>query len=73
MIKIDTTDNNTGNKYGRDVYTVAQVKDRLGIGRNKAYSLCVSGEFPFKRIGRDILIPVKTFEAWLYTSDTDNT
>lgn len=57
------------NNYGRDVYTVKEVQSRLGIGRNKAYTLCVSGEFVHKKVGRDILIPRKTFEEWLYTTN----
>ena len=57
------------NKYGKDVYTVKEVQERLGIGRDKSYKLCISGSFPYKRIGRDIIIPRKTFEEWLYISD----
>ena len=47
------------------VYTVDEIKDILGIGRRQAYDLVKAGEFPIKRIGTRILIPVKTFDDWI--------
>ena len=49
----------------RKVYTVSEIQTILGVGKNKAYDLCTSGEFPFKRIGKTILIPKASFNDWL--------
>ena len=50
----------------KTVYTVPEVQEMLGIGKNKAYELCTSGEFPYRRIGKTILVPIITFNNWLY-------
>lgn len=57
-------DNNT-----QKVYKVKDIQKILGIGKNKTYTLCISGEFPHKRIGKTIIIPRKSFEEWLYSQD----
>jgi excisionase family DNA binding protein len=49
----------------RDVMTVAEVADRLGISRNHAYALCAAGELPVLRLGHKIVIPIGRFEQWL--------
>lgn len=48
-----------------DVLKVSDTCQILGIGRNKAYELANSNQFPTKRIGRTILIPKSTFVKWL--------
>ncbi len=48
------------------VYTVADIQALLGIGRQQAYELVNSGQFPIRRMGKKILIAKKTFNAWLY-------
>lgn len=53
-------------KSEKKVYTVSEVKEMLGIGRNQAYQLCDGEKFPVCRVGTKILIPIKTFEEWLY-------
>jgi excisionase family DNA binding protein len=50
-----------------EVYTVEEVQTMLGINKNKAYELAMSGKFPAKKLGRRIIIPKKTFDEWLYT------
>ena len=54
----------------KTVYTVPEVQEMLGIGKNKAYELCTSGEFPHRRIGKTILVPIITFNNWLYDDTT---
>ncbi len=54
----------------KTVYTVSEVKDILGIGRNAAYKLCDGKTFPVRKVGKTILIPIKTFEKWLYQADS---
>lgn len=49
----------------RKVYTVSEIQSILGIGKNKAYELCTSGQFPYKRIGKSILVPKDSFDYWL--------
>ncbi len=48
------------------IYTVKDIQSKLSIGRKQAYELVNNGEFPAKRLGRKILIPIKTFDEWLY-------
>lgn len=56
--------------YTQKVYCVKDIQQILGIGKNKAYALCQSGEFIYKKIGKTIIIPKKTFEEWLHAQDT---
>lgn len=44
-----------------------EVREILGVGRNKAYDLCDNQNFPVLRVGSRILIPIKTFEEWMYS------
>ncbi len=41
----------------RDTYTVDEVAERLGIGRNAAYEAIRRGELPALRIGKRIIVP----------------
>ncbi len=41
----------------RDTYTVDEVAERLGIGRNAAYDAIRRRELPALRIGRRIVVP----------------
>ena len=51
--------------YEKRIYTVDEVQDILGIGRNSAYSLVKSGVFHSVRIGGNIRISKKSFDDWL--------
>ncbi len=53
----------------RDIYTVSEIQTKLALGKNKAYQLCTSGVFPYKRIGKTIIIPKKPFDHWLNSCD----
>lgn len=56
---------NSDNDDIKVVYTVEDIKDMLGIGKNQAYKLVNSGEFHVCHIGKKILIPKITFNDWL--------
>ena len=45
------------NEMGRRTYTVPEVAEILGIGRNTAYESCRAGEIPTLKIGGRILVP----------------
>ena len=51
--------------YEKRIYTVDEIQDILGIGRNSAYSLVKSGVFHSVRIGGNIRISKKSFDNWL--------
>lgn len=45
--------------------TVSDVSKALRIGRNNAYELCNSENFPSVKIGNRIIVPKPAFEEWL--------
>lgn len=47
------------------VYSVAEIQDILGIGRNSAYEIIKSGNFRVVRIGSQIRVSKKSFDEWL--------
>lgn len=51
----------------RQTYTVSEVAEILGIGRNTAYDCCRNGEIPTVRIGGRILIPRAAIDDLLGT------
>ena len=51
--------------YEKRNYTVDEIQDILGIGRNSAYNLVKSGVFHSVRIGGNIRISKKSFDDWL--------
>lgn len=51
--------------YEKRVYTVDEIQDILGIGRNSAYNLVKSGLFHSVHIGGNIRISKKSFDEWL--------
>lgn len=46
-------------------YTVSEIQDILGIGRNSAYALVKSNVFSSVRIGECIRISKRSFDEWL--------
>jgi excisionase family DNA binding protein len=52
----------------KDAMNVDELAERLGISRPKAYELVKQKDFPSIPLGRRIIIPVKAFEEWLYSS-----
>lgn len=51
--------------YDKRIYTVDEIQDILGIGRNSAYNLVKSRVFHSVRIGGNIRISKKSFDKWL--------
>lgn len=51
--------------YEKRIYTVDEIQDILGIGRNSVYNLVKSGVFHSVRIGGNIRISKKSFDDWL--------
>lgn len=47
------------------VYTVSDIKNMLGIGRDAAYRLCRSGKFRTVKVGNSILVSKVSFHRWL--------
>ena len=54
---------------GRLGLTVEETGRVLGIGDELAYKAVHDGTLPAKRIGRRIIIPIATLEAWLSSPD----
>jgi excisionase family DNA binding protein len=49
----------------RLVITVEEAAQLLGIGRDLAYRLARTGEFPSLRLGRRLVVPRAALQAWL--------
>ena len=45
--------------------TVEQAAQLLGLGRTAAYEAARRGEFPTRRLGRRIVVPVPALLEWL--------
>ena len=52
-------------KPGEEVYTAAEVAERLKVRRETVYGWCGSGELKHVRIGRTVRIRVSDLEAFL--------
>lgn len=51
----------------RQVYTVEDIANILGIGRTSAYNIVKEGHFRVVRIGNAIRVSKKSFDQWLDT------
>ena len=51
--------------FEKRTYTVSEIQDILGIGRNAAYAIVKMGYFSTVRIGGTIRISKRSFDAWL--------
>ncbi len=49
--------------------SVPDAAKQLGISRGAAYDAARRNEFPVKRIGKKILVPIAAFERWLNSRD----
>jgi excisionase family DNA binding protein len=49
----------------REVYSVEEAAQKLGIGRDSAYSAANKGQIPAIRVGRRIVIPKAAFDRFL--------
>jgi len=44
--------------------SVAEAAARVGLSRGGVYSLIQAGQFPHKRVGGRLLVPVQALEEW---------
>lgn len=52
-------------EFEKRTYTVCEMQDILGIGKNAAYDLIKKGCFKVVRVGGSIRISKKSFDEWL--------
>lgn len=57
-------ENNESNK-GKEILKVEDLMEILRIGRNTAYNLMRSEDFPSKKIGRLWVVSRESFKDWL--------
>jgi len=50
---------------GRATITVTEAAKLLGIGRTAAYEAARRGEFPTRRLGHRLVVPVPWLISWL--------
>jgi excisionase family DNA binding protein len=50
---------------GHATITVEQTAQLLGLGRTAAYEAARRGDFPTRRLGRRLVVPVPALLAWL--------
>lgn len=60
---LNSAENNSS--AGKRTYTVNEIQDILGVGKNAAYAAVKSGEFRVVKIGGSIRVSKKSFDAWL--------
>ncbi len=66
--QIETLNKETENlrpSFEKRTYTVSEIQDILGIGRNAAYNLVKKGVFSSVHIGGIIRISKRSFDEWL--------
>jgi len=52
-------------EHERVMIGVNEIMQMMGIGRNRAYEIIKSNEFPSKKLGRRYLVHKDVFEKWL--------
>lgn len=50
---------------GKATISVEQAASVLGLGRTAAYEAARRGEFPTRRLGRRVVVPVPALLEWL--------
>jgi excisionase family DNA binding protein len=50
---------------GQATITIEQTAQLLGLGRTAAYEAARRGEFPTKKLGRRLVVPVPALLDWL--------
>ena len=50
---------------GKATITIEQAAMILGLGRTAAYEAARRGEFPTRKLGRRVLVPVPALLEWL--------
>lgn len=55
-----------GDQIGRQAtLTIEETAALLGLGRTAAYEAARRGDFPTRRLGRRLIVPVPALLAWL--------
>ncbi|MBP1154536.1 MULTISPECIES: helix-turn-helix domain-containing protein [unclassified Paenibacillus] len=57
---------------GKVMLGVKDIMRKMGIGRDRAYEIIKSGQFPSKKLGRRYLVHEQVFENWLKSSGSIN-
>lgn len=65
ILKMNEDTDSIFGTYEKRTYTVEEIQNILGIGRNAAYNLVKAGAFHSVRIGGNIRISKRSFDAWL--------
>tara|TARA_B100001123_G_C14430345_1_gene678444 strand:- start:278 stop:466 length:189 start_codon:yes stop_codon:yes gene_type:complete len=60
---------NNDDKLPKLYYSIEEVMEILGVGKNKVYEMLHEGTIPRKRIGKVYRIPVDSFNEWATTPD----
>lgn len=68
-MEIDNLQNSNNDYSTKIVYTVDDIKNMLGIGKNQAYKLVNSGEFHVCHVGKKIIVPKIAFDNWFLGND----
>ena len=58
------------NKLPKIYYSIEEVMEMLGVGKNKVYEMLYEGSMPRKKIGKKYRIPIDSFTQW--AKDVDN-
>lgn len=61
----DTTPSPVDHLASRTTLTVEETAQLLGLGRTAAYEAARRGDFPTRRLGRRVVVPVPALRAWL--------
>ena len=73
VVKPNREDGTVYTHYKRNndkvVYTVDEIKEMLGIGKNQAYQLSKSGQFHGCYVGEKIVVLKEVFRNWLNGND----
>lgn len=51
--------------------SIEQFAEAVGISRTSAYAAAQRGEFPVRRVGRRLIVPVAAVERWLSGDDKE--
>lgn len=62
----------TNSTLEKRVYTVEEIMDMLGIGKNAAYELVKSGKFHCVKVGNNYRVPKSAFDKWLNGNGGDD-
>lgn len=65
ILKMNEDAENVFSTHEKRTYTVEEIQNILGVGKNVAYNLVKTKAFHSVRIGGNIRISKRSFDAWL--------